>query len=80
MLNTIVVDAIYECDNGALYCGEHLGCTAAMTGRDISGQKIRAMSTRDNDEFALATGCQIACESCGKQVAYLSLSNHTKGD
>lgn len=33
-------DALYLCDNGACYCGEHAGATARYTGRDISGRRV----------------------------------------
>lgn len=31
---------VYLTDNGAALCGEHLGNSARMTGRDLSGQAI----------------------------------------
>jgi len=61
-------NTIYQGDNGALYCGEHLGQTARVTGRDRSGQKIVALRASDNREFLAATGSPISCETCGKRI------------
>jgi hypothetical protein len=56
---------IYLCDNGAAYCGEHLGATAKATGRDISGQPIMAI-TPD-------MGVTVTCEQpkCGRRSSVL---------
>jgi hypothetical protein len=40
--------AIYLADNGAAYCGAHLGVTARMTGRDLSGQAIQRVNAGDS--------------------------------
>ena len=37
---TPVPTALYMGDNGATYCGAHLGATATYSGRDLSGQPI----------------------------------------
>lgn len=58
-------DAIYLTDNGAAYCGSHLGASARFTGRDISGQPIHKITIDDVRE-ADAMGFTIACETCGK--------------
>lgn len=61
--------ALYFTDNGAVLCGEHLGTTAAYTGRDISGQPIQRVSLADVREYHL-NGCDIpdiCCEVCTKQ-------------
>lgn len=59
---------IYSCDNGALYCEEHLGMTARATGRDISGKKIRRVRLSDVREFE-AMGLTLACETCGCEAS-----------
>lgn len=61
-------DTIYLTDNGAAYCGQHLGTSARMTGRDISGQPIMPV-TRVALEEARRMGWTPACEQCGKQAA-----------
>ncbi len=58
---------IYFCDNGATYCGDHLGMTAKHTGRDRSGQKIHAVTADDAREGA-KVGFEITCEMCGRGV------------
>ena len=62
-------DAIYLCDNGAAYCGAHLGYTAQTSGRDISGDPIERVSAEDaawwqehND-----AGNPPMCETCKKK-------------
>ncbi len=60
-------DTIYFTDNAALYCGEHLGASAGMTGRDISGQRITA-ATKPYIEQAGAMGTVLKCEQCGKEA------------
>lgn len=60
--------AIYLTDNGAAYCGAHLGATARATGRDISGQRIYRL-TADDAAFWQAhhmAGHLPACETCKK--------------
>jgi hypothetical protein len=62
-------DTIYEGDNGRLLCVACSGMTAAYTGRDLSGQPVRAVTPEYAIEFerALADiGAKCACESCGK--------------
>ena len=61
---------IYLTDNGAAYCGAHLGQTARTTGRDISGQPIEPV-TPELAKEALAMGWEVACESCGKKASLL---------
>lgn len=56
---------VYLTDNGAAYCGAHLGYTAKMTGRDLSGQPIMAVTPEIAAE-AEADGWTVACEQCGK--------------
>lgn len=43
--------AIYLTDNGAAYCGAHLGATARATGRDISGQPIMEVTQEMLDRW-----------------------------
>jgi len=62
-------DTIYITDNGAAYCGEHLGASARYTGRDISGQPIYAMTPADVREIG-----PVACECCGKTASALHMA------
>lgn len=65
---TAVADAIYLADNGAAYCGEHLGHTAKMTGRDISGQRIMRVTAEDAAFWKQhnQAGNPPMCETCKK--------------
>ena len=58
------VEALYSCDNGAIYCRDHLGITARMTGRDISGQPIQKIGPRDVEGL----DWEPACETCGARL------------
>jgi len=60
-------DSVYLTDNGAAYCGAHLGMTAQITGRDISGQPIYKIKPEDVKDI----GFPIACETCGKKPSAL---------
>jgi hypothetical protein len=64
-------DAIYLTDNGAAYCGDHLGMTAKMTGRDISGQKVYALTAADAAFWKQhnQAGNPPMCETCRKPFA-----------
>lgn len=64
-------DTIYLTDNGRALCGDHLGSSARYTGRDISGQKIEAVTPADVREMRSVYGVEIACESCGKAASSL---------
>lgn len=64
-------DSIYLTDNGAAYCGEHLGVTAKMTGHDISGQRIMRVTLEGAMTTLLQDGYLIKCEQCGKRAALL---------
>jgi len=57
-------DTLYLGDNGACYCGAHLGSSARHTGRDLSGQPVMAI-TPDEVREADAMGFAIQCETCG---------------
>ena len=58
---------IYLTDNGAAYCGAHLGMTAKTTGRDLSGQAILPVTP----EVAAEAGYEIECEQCGRKAAHI---------
>ncbi len=60
---TLELDALYLCDNGAIYCGAHLGATARASGCDLSGQPIHRLSDDDVAELA-RLGTPAACECC----------------
>lgn len=61
-------DVLWFTDNGAIYCTDHLGASARITGRDISGQKIEQVTVADRLEAAKA-GWLIRCESCNSRRA-----------
>ena len=66
-------ETLYLCDNGACYCGAHLGTTAKMTGHDISGQKIEAV-TPEMAAYAMRTmSVTIKCENprCASNASLL---------
>ena len=58
-------DALYFTDNGAIYCGDHLGSSARYTGRDISGQKIERVTPEDAAQARRSFGMTLKCETCG---------------
>lgn len=66
----ISAETIYLGDNGRAYCGDHLGCTAKHTGRDLSGQPIMAITPDMMDEPGVDL---IACEQpgCGRKPSRL---------
>ena len=64
-------EALYLCDNGAAYCGEHLGQTARITGRDISGQSIRKVTPEDAAEMEKVIGHPLGCERVARVVVAL---------
>ncbi len=57
-------------DNGRILCTDHLGCSAATTGRDISGQRIamvrvddyRALEANAEMRGRLSTSDILTCE------------------
>jgi hypothetical protein len=49
---------IYLCDNGAVWCRNHLGETARRTGRDLSGQPMMAVPP--------GMAGDLACETCAE--------------
>jgi hypothetical protein len=62
--------ALYLGDNGRCYCGAHLGMTASMTGRDLSGQQVMRLRPEDVRD-ADAMGFDPRCEQCGKAASRL---------
>lgn len=64
-------DTLYLTDNGAAYCGDHLGNCAKTTGRDLSGQKIMAITP---EIAADPDAAWIKCERCGKTPSRLHLA------
>lgn len=40
-------DRLYLGDNGRCFCGEHAGCSAKYTGRDLSGQEVLELTYAD---------------------------------
>lgn len=58
--------ALYIGDNGALRCGQHLGHTARLTGRDLSGAEVLEVTP---EVAALDdSGLEFACEICGHRA------------
>lgn len=54
---------LYFTDNGRVLCGQHLGASARLTGRDLSGQRITRTTREDAEDFR-AMGLTLACEVC----------------
>ena len=54
-------DVLYLGDNGRAFCGKArcAGATAFYSGRDLSGQKVEALTARE----AIKHG--VTCEGCG---------------
>jgi hypothetical protein len=67
---TIQNDSLYFTDNGAIYCGAHLGTTARYTGRDLSGQPIERV-TPDDVRQAQTSGFALKCETCERAASLL---------
>jgi hypothetical protein len=60
-------ETIYLGDNGRAYCGEHSGCSARYTGRDISGQSVMKVTPRMlHDEGMPGFSCEDP--SCSRRV------------
>ncbi len=66
MAKTLDASTIYLGDNGRAFCGEQrcAGMTAFYSGRDLSGQRVAALTHPDDVREALRAG--IRCEQCGK--------------
>lgn len=61
-MRPVLKDAtLYLGDNGACYCGEHSGTIARYTGRDLSGQRVFAITP----EMAREIGRIVKCEQPG---------------
>lgn len=55
---------LYLGDNGRCTCMAHAGCTAQMTGRDLSGQRLLKLNAAELAEFTKVIGRKPECESC----------------
>lgn len=66
-VSALTPDALYLGDNGRCFCGELrcAGMTAYYSGRDLSGQKLMALTP----EMLLSepTALGFRCEGCGKE-------------
>lgn len=64
---------VYLTDNGAAYCGAHLGASAKATGRDISGQPIVAVTADVARQANAECGYVPTCEhpKCGRVASLL---------
>ena len=69
-------ESIYFTDNGALYCGQHLGASARFSGRDISGQEIAKVQPAEALEMDLL-GFPPECEqhNCRRRASALEFSD-----
>jgi len=61
-------DALYLTDNGRVVCGKDAGASARFTGRDISGQRVARVTTKDDAYWLAELGEHISCEQCGKRL------------
>ena len=53
---------IYSADNGRLICAHCAGMSALFTGRDLSGQRVYAMTQRDADDWMRVMNMDLKCE------------------
>jgi hypothetical protein len=60
-------DTLYIGDNGELLCGAHLGASARMRGRGLSGQPLLEITSEVAALFVEENGALPACEACGKE-------------
>jgi hypothetical protein len=64
---------IYLGDNGRCFCGGNngrcAGSSAYFTGRDLSGQRVEAVSPEDDDVAFREYGVRLKCEGCSKGVS-----------
>ena len=67
-------ESLYLTDNGACYCGKHCGSSARFTGRDISGQKVHALTVEDVRESIAAYQYEPACETCGRTLSFVAVA------
>jgi hypothetical protein len=56
---------LYITDNGRIVCDQHAGASAKATGRDISGQRVDAVTDAFAARWLADVGEQVACEDCG---------------
>jgi hypothetical protein len=56
--------ALYFIDNGEIACETHMGATARLTGRTITGQPVEKLTLNDRAEMH-AAGYPARCEICG---------------
>ena len=68
----IQLTSIYLTDNGRALCGAHLGISARMTGRDISGQRIELVTPELAREAQHAYGWGVTCETCGRKASQVA--------
>jgi hypothetical protein len=68
----ITDSTIYFTDNGAAYCGAHLGSTAKYTGCDRSGQPIEPVTPELAAECQSVYGYVPKCEECGRAASVLA--------
>lgn len=62
-------ERLYLGDNGRLTCGAQrcAGATAFYSGRDLSGQRMHALTAAEIAELTrMLDGRQPTCEGCGK--------------
>jgi hypothetical protein len=55
---------LYLGDNGRCFCVKHAGMTALYTGRDISGQRVLALTDLALAAMAKEIGRDMKCEDC----------------
>ena len=61
--NILNDETLYFTDNGAVYHGKCCGASARFTGRDISGQRVEAVTEADIKVWA-DDGFLLTCEQC----------------
>lgn len=64
--------ALYLCDNGACYCGEHAGTSARYTGRDLSGQPVERITETAQRWMEREHGRRFKCEVCSARERVVS--------
>lgn len=72
-------DALYLTDNGRVVCGEDAGASARYTGRDISGQRVKRVTTKNDAYWMAELGSHISCEQCGKKLPPSERAHDTTG-
>jgi hypothetical protein len=64
MKNRLHAGRVYSGDNGRLFCADHAGATAKASGRDLSGQRVFALTTEEMAYLRRETGEGVLCETC----------------